>query len=158
MEQSYPLVFKFEDIVSGNGFVCRILAQGRALLVEESDGFWVYGVTPGGVAAGGAERSEALGAFKKAYLSVLFDIAADKSDPVELEAQVKSFFDESCSDLLEPWQEARVRVQAGELKLDSFASVAADGVPPQVSIWISDRPTAEANPQHEDEFFLPRAA
>jgi hypothetical protein len=159
MSQSFPLVFKFEDVVAGDGFVARVLAFGRALLVQEEDGdFFVYGVTPGAVAGGGTERSEALSAFKKSYLTVLFDLAAETSDAVAFEEQVRGFFYESCDDLNGAWQEARERVLAGEIELDVLGRVPAELFPPQVTLLVSSPPTAQANPQHEDTYFLPRAA
>jgi hypothetical protein len=48
----YPLLLGFHDLVAGNGYIAGIaLSNGRALLVDEGDGFWMYGVNPGGMAA-----------------------------------------------------------------------------------------------------------
>jgi hypothetical protein len=75
---TYPLVFSFRDAVSGNGFVAHVAVCGRVLLTDEGDGdIWMFGVQPGGVAGGGCNRSEAFREFKKSYLSVFFDIAAE---------------------------------------------------------------------------------
>ena len=52
----YPLLFGFRDLVAGNGFVAGVNLNGRALLADEGDGFVMYGVNPGGIAAGGSNR------------------------------------------------------------------------------------------------------
>jgi hypothetical protein len=42
----YPLLLGFRDLIAGNGFVASVALNGRALLVDEGDGFWMYGVNP----------------------------------------------------------------------------------------------------------------
>ena len=64
----YPLLLGFRDIVPGPGFQARVRADGRALLREEEDGFWVDGVNPGGVAGGAATLEEALATFRETHL------------------------------------------------------------------------------------------
>lgn len=39
----YPLLFGFRDLIAGNGFVAGVAINGRALLVDEDDGFWIFG-------------------------------------------------------------------------------------------------------------------
>ena len=73
----YPLLLGFRDLIAGNGFVASVALNGRALLVDEDDGFWMYGVNPGGLAAGGSTAAEALAEFRKDYRLVLFDIATE---------------------------------------------------------------------------------
>ena len=46
LSQAYPLVFRREDYIPGTGCISRIRSQGRLLLVQEPEGFWVYGVAP----------------------------------------------------------------------------------------------------------------
>ena len=92
----YPLLLGFRDLVAGNGYIADIaLSNGRALLVDEGDGFWMYGVNPGGMAAGGASLGEAQAEFRTAYKSVLFDIAAEAESFEAFKAEVERFLTEN---------------------------------------------------------------
>ena len=62
----YPLLFGYRDLVMGNGFMAGVTTEGRALLVDEDGGAWMYGVNPGGVAAGGHDHGAAAAAFRDA--------------------------------------------------------------------------------------------
>jgi hypothetical protein len=148
---SYPLIFRFDDVVSGEGFVGRVTAQGRALLVREDEGFWLYGVTPGGISAGGHERSEALNEFKRAYYSVLLEIADEATSAGEFEEMVRAFFSEESRPMLADWKAALGRVREGEIELD-MERVSADERPPRVDIITVDRPRKEVNPSDQDVF------
>lgn len=71
----YPLLFTFRDKVSGNGFLANVVAHGRSLASQEKDGWWIYGVEPGDLAAGGTTFAKAQCEFRKAFTTILFDIA-----------------------------------------------------------------------------------
>ena len=120
MTRSYPLIFRYQDLVIGNGFICGVKAQGRVLLTEEDQGFWVYGVTPGGLAAGGKERSAALNEFKQGYVSALFDIAEEASDPDAFKREAEAFFYQVCAQNEVEWNAARERVRQGDLDLEAM--------------------------------------
>jgi hypothetical protein len=89
----FPLLFSFKNVLVGNGFVAGVAMDGRALLVEEEDGVWMmYGVNPGGMAAEGATKDEAMEQFRVSYDSILNEIAAGSSKFKELEAEVQRLF------------------------------------------------------------------
>lgn len=148
---AYPLLFKFDEVVAGNGFVSRIRSQGRVLLEQESDGWWMYGVSPGGIAGGGKERSEAFAEFKRSYRSVLFDIAAEASDAATFERGVKEFFGETCEATEKEWFGALEHVRHGAVSLDlPNPPIKADDLPPRITIMISTEPSAKSNPGERD--------
>lgn len=108
-----PLLFSFRQVVFGDGFVAGVSMEGRALLEEDGpDGPWISGVAPVGFAAGGVDRSDAFTEFRNAWITVLFDIAA--------EARSFDAFKQSCTEFLnstEPtlsaeWDAALLKVRA----------------------------------------------
>lgn len=92
MIKKYPLIFSYQDLVEGNGFVARVEIQGRVLLCDEGDGFWMYGVHPGGVAGGGTDCETAMCQFKENYMAVLLDIAEEASTFSQFKSQVEEEF------------------------------------------------------------------
>jgi hypothetical protein len=114
----YPLLFGLNDLIAGNGFFAGVSLNGRALLVDEGDGFWMYGVSPGGIAAGGTTPSEAQSEFRKVYTSVLFDIAAEARSFEELKSQVERFFSETNEPTAAEWDLAVAEVRQGRVDAD----------------------------------------
>ena len=148
---TYPLVFSFRDTVNGNGFVAHVVASGRVLLTDEGDGdIWMFGVQPGGVAGGGHERSEAFREFKKSYLSVFFDIAAEATSYEDFAESVSQFFSEVNAPNLEVWTDAVRAVRAGKLSLSDLKSTNADSYSPKIEIRRIDT-GATANDNTFDE-------
>jgi hypothetical protein len=147
LNATYPLVFSFRDAVSGNGFVAYVAVSGRVLLTNEGDGdIWMFGVQPGGIAGGGHERSEAFREFKKSYLSVFFDIAAEATSFEDFEESVKLFFSEVNEPNLGVWDEAVAAVRAGRLSLSDLKSRDADSCPPKIDVKrIDNQATASDN-------------
>jgi len=116
----YPLLFGFRDLVAGRGFLAGVAVNGRALLVHDDDlGYWMYGVNPGGLAAGGVDVGEAQHSFRETYRTVLFDIAEDANSFEEFKAEVHRFFDEA-GGFLSDWTDAVSEVRAGTVKQDWF--------------------------------------
>jgi hypothetical protein len=111
----YPLLFTFADKVSGNGFLASVITHGQALAVREPEGWWINGVKPGGLAAGGTTFAEAHAEFRKAYTAILFDIAEEARDIKEFRVEVASFFREVNKPVEEEWQAAVAEVRAGRI-------------------------------------------
>ena len=112
------MLFGFRDLVAGKGFVAGVVVNGRALLVDEGDGFWMFGVSPGGLAAGGKSHGEAQAEFRQGYRSVLFDIAALADDFDSFRQQVLSFFHETSEPTEREWEEALAEVRSGKVVAD----------------------------------------
>lgn len=80
--RAYPLIYTFSDVITGTGFLARVTVRGRALVVDEeaAEGWWFYGVEPGGLAECGQTFNEAYLAFRQAYTEVLLEFAAEAHD------------------------------------------------------------------------------
>lgn len=116
----YPLLFTFRDKVSGKGFLASIAAHGRGLASQEEDGWWMYGVEPGDLAGGGTTFAEAQCEFRKAFTSILFDIAEDAKDFRTFRAEVNRFFRGINHPTDEEWQAAVLEVRAGKITADAI--------------------------------------
>ena len=111
-----PLIFTFDQVVYGDGFIAEVRMRGRALLEEEvvGDGeteHWISGVAPAGFAGGGADRNAAFNDFRVAWGEVLFDIAADCTSFDQFQAECRKFYDSKREHLTRDWIEARERVR-----------------------------------------------
>jgi hypothetical protein len=142
----YPLVFSFRDLIPGNGFVAGVAMDGRALLVVEDDqDTWVHGVQPGGIAAGDSNRRDvALLQFKKSYLSVLHDIAAETSSFQEFQVNVTEFFSAISAPDQADWDRAVAEVRSQQVSLPDLPSVKAESKPP--SLLVEQVATDKAKP------------
>ena len=146
----YPLLFGFRDLVAGNGFIAGIDLSGRALLADEGDGFWMYGVNPGGIAAGGAGAGEAQAEFRRMYTSVLFDIAAEAKDFREFERQVRQFVEETNTPTAAEWDEAVASVRNGKVDADWLPKRKAES-PIGVKVTLVEHPVPSVNALDEAE-------
>jgi hypothetical protein len=111
----YPLLFQFKDKVHGRGFEAEVTIAGRVLAVEETDGWWMYGVAPGGLAESGSTAPEAHATFRKAFSEILLDIAASTTDFRAFEAEVGRFFSETNEPYQRDWDAAVEEVRAGRV-------------------------------------------
>jgi hypothetical protein len=125
----YPLLLGFRDLIAGKGFVAGVTLSGRALLVDEGDGFWMYGVNPGGLAAGGKTSGEAQAEFRQGYRSVLFDIAAQAGDFADFRQQAIAFFQETNTPTEREWSEAVADVRKGNVVADWLPTKKVESAP-----------------------------
>jgi hypothetical protein len=114
----YPLFFGFRDLIAGDGYVASVAVNGRALLAQEDDGFWMYGVNPGGLAAGGTTAAEAQSEFRNDYRLVLFDIATEAQSFEDFEREVLEFFNATNKPTAEEWEAAVTEVRSGRVDAD----------------------------------------
>jgi hypothetical protein len=114
----YPLLYGLNNLIAGNGFFASVSVNGRALLVDEGDGYWMYGVSPGGIAAGGTTPGEAQSEFRQIYTSVLFDIATEAENFKEFKEQVEQFFSVMDDITAAEWSAAVVEVRQGRVDAD----------------------------------------
>lgn len=146
----YPILFTFRDKVFGNGFLADVTVHGRALAVEEEDGWWMCGVEPGDLAAGGVTLTEALAEFRKTFTTILFDIAEEVQDHESFEVEVGDFFGGVNHPTEEEWKIALAEVRSGrtvaEAILDGLPIKPADS-PRFAEIRIMDSYTSKDNVQ-----------
>lgn len=136
----FPIVFRFRDLIAGNGFLARVLVDGRALLTKEDDGDqWVYGVQPGAVAGGASDAATALNEFKTRYESVLFDIAGESATFDDFEREVRSFFDGVDETDEKEWTSALNEVRRTNASLDDLPTVRAESVPSRIEVVLVEK-------------------
>ena len=123
---NYPLLFEFKDLVAGNGFLAAVVVAGRALIREDDEGFWMYGIQPGGICADGDSQKEAVAEFRSLYRAALYDMAAEASDFERFKREVQNFFQDEDRVLAETWKEAVAAVQQGDVASDWLNKQPAD--------------------------------
>jgi hypothetical protein len=116
-----PLIFTYRDLVYGTGIVAEVRVRGRVLAVTEQDGVWMYGVSPGGLAASGATVPEAHAAFRRSFREVLFDIAEDASSFGDFAAETRRFVNEANAPVEVAWREAVEAHRASRIVLGADA-------------------------------------
>lgn len=125
---TYPILFGFAEVVSGQGFVARVaISHGRVLARQEDQGWWLDGVNPGAIAEGGPSLNEAVVKFRMAFRSVLMDFAEVASDFRGFQRSVQKFFQETDEETVSEWDAARAVVRDGKadrlgLQIDRFDS------------------------------------
>lgn len=125
MEQ-YPLLFAFSDKVAGKGYLAVVTVHGTALAAKEDEGWWVYGVKPGGLAESGVTLPEAYIEFRKSLLRVLFDLAAEAPDFYAFRKAATEFFSEVNEPTRGEWEAARALVRQGKLDLEGIRHETAE--------------------------------
>jgi hypothetical protein len=132
----YPLVFSFRDAIMGNGFVANVSMNGRALLSTDDEETWLFGVQPGAISGGDPRRDVAFTAFKKSYLSVLLDIAAEATSFDEFTAEVTSLFSQANEPFAADWETALGEVRSQNTSLADLKRVSADSRPPSLEVEL----------------------
>jgi len=146
----YPLIFSFRQLVAGHGFLAGVGIRGRAILAEEGDGFWMYGVQPGGIAGGGLDRGMAFCRFRESYNSVLFDIASEAATFDEFRSQVREFFNQINRPNLAIWTDCLDEVRRTNLSLKGLERVDADELTPELTVFKVDASQTSPADNHID--------
>lgn len=157
MTNPLPLVCDFQFPVFGQGFVALVQAKGRVLLVEENFGadpeFWIYGVQPSGISAGGEDRDSAYKAFKAAFYAVLVDFADEATSESDFEARIKAFFAQTNREQLTSWRAAVQEVRRSGLTVEGIRTEPNSATTePEVSVMClpEDKLRPELNPVEAD--------
>jgi len=140
-----PLLFTYRDTLFGNGFVVEVRARnGRALCAREPDGFWMYGVNPGGMAAVGENPDSAHAAFRRTFSNILVDLAFETPSLEAFRGAVQKFFDET-NDGYEPeWLEAVQAVRDHKITAVGIPQAPADS-PRAIAVTIKQVVRVEDN-------------
>ena len=118
----YPLYFRFDEMVLGNGFVAGVRVDGQATAEVQEDGsVWIFGVYPGGLADVGPDLTAAFSAFRQAFRTVLVDIALEKRTFKAFKAEVERFVHETNNEAVAEWEEARRMVRAGHRPAEAMS-------------------------------------
>ncbi|MDA8272368.1 MAG: hypothetical protein M0Z72_01330 [Deltaproteobacteria bacterium] len=126
----YPLIFTFNEAVviknvkSNKGYFLFVNGRGKALMTkEETGGYWINGVQPGGMSEGGKTVKEALCNFKTAFHNILLDIASYSADNNDFKKELTDFFDDIDGNELKLWQETRKKVKRGSIEIEDDISL-----------------------------------
>ena len=144
MAATYPLLFTFLDKVEGDGYLPEVAVHGRLLAVQEDEGWWMYGVNPGGLAASGKDRGQAYAEFRKTLMEVLFDIASDAPDFYTFRKLATKFFGETNEPTLKEWEAARQQVRAGSINVENMQHETAES-PRRIDIKQKQTFAAKSN-------------
>src|SRR4030095_8176644 len=120
-EPVYPVLFSLHEVVSGNGFLAGVFVQGRGSMVQEpEDGWWLYGVEPGGLAESGESPREAHLNFAEEFKKVLFDIASDAPSFEKFKNEVERMLCQVNEPEARRWENAVAAIRAGKSIEDPF--------------------------------------
>jgi hypothetical protein len=122
-----PLLFSYRDAIFGNGFLVEVAAtNGRVLCGREEDGFWMYGVNPGGMSAVGANPDDAHVSFRRTFSKILVDIASEANDLDEFRHLAQEFFDQTNHGYEAEWLAAVDLVRADKITATGIPKAPAE--------------------------------
>jgi hypothetical protein len=110
---AWPLVFSYNGIIMGRGFLAEIAMQGRLLATPEVEGVWLHGVNPGALAVGAATLSDANTELRNTLTRLFIDFAEQSATFDAFRERVITYFNESDAQSAQEWEEARKQVRAG---------------------------------------------
>ena len=134
----YPVLLSLHDAVVGNGFVAMVHIEGRSLMRQEEDGFWIDGVNPGALAEGGSTRDEALLKFRESYREVLADMAVCAASFDEFRAEVERFFYQETPGEAEAWLAAAAALRKDRSIADDWLPVSSSYPDASVNVLLLD--------------------
>ena len=109
-----PFYFQFRTLVYGRGFVADVRIRGRITCVREFGATCVYGVNPGGLAAGRLDLDSAYRDFRIGLTATLFDLAADAGTFQQFKTATENFIATTDEESVLEWEIARDRIRTGE--------------------------------------------
>lgn len=141
-----PIIFSYRDALFGNNFVVEVHAvNGRALCARDEDGFWMYGVNPGGMSARGDDIESAHAAFRQMFSDILKDLATDASGLDEFRTLVRTFFDDTNVGFEPDWLEAVRAIRNHEINPGTDIPRGSADAPRQITVEVKQIFKAEDN-------------
>ena len=123
-----PLLFSFQQLVVGAGFLAGVRVNGHALLDEAADdGTWITGAAPVGFAGGGADRGTAFAEFRNAWIAVLFDIASESGSFEAFRTATVEFLSSKAAPLTAEWEAALAEVRRTDYRDPHLKREVVDG-------------------------------
>lgn len=139
-----PLLLNFREVLFGTGIVVEVHAvNGRALCVQEPDGYWIYGVNPGGMAAVGDDPVSARREFRHTFSGVLREIAAEATSFDEFVVLIRSFFEDTNKGYEQAWRDAVDVVRKRELEVPGLKKSSADA---RLEVTVNVKALSEIQP------------
>jgi hypothetical protein len=160
--RAYPVVFAYEELVKGRGFLAGVLARGRALMVHEHGEWWMYGVQPGVLAEGGETFDEARLLFREAFREMLFDLAEQSTNFDAFKTETIRVLSEVSGPMLARWNVAVQQLRAGKTEVEEplrdLRKVPAEATPVEFHVAMIQPSTVIVPDNKVDEFSLAHAA
>jgi hypothetical protein len=116
---AWPLLFTYDGPIIGRGFFASVSFCGRLLAWPETEGMWLDGVNPGGVAVGGKTLDEANQELRNTLTQVLVAFASEANSFEAFRSAVEGFYRETDSATVAEWEEALVALKEGTLPVPS---------------------------------------
>ncbi len=159
----YPLLFTIRELISGNGFLAGVIGQGRCLMTNEGEeeGWWMYGVQPGGIAESGQTPQETHLRFVVALRNALADMAAQSPSFDVFRESARSFFCEIDCEDDERWKAGVAKVRSGcevEEPLSSLPRQKAETPCGLEVLEVSERVQVTPQWNSAESFAIPVAA
>jgi hypothetical protein len=151
---TYPILFNVRDPVVGKGFLAGVAIAGRVLMREEEEGgYWIDGVFPGAVSAGGRSKDEALLKFREIYRMVLYDYAAAAESFQDFKREVERFFWEETPGAAAAWKEAAEELRRDKSRAGDWLPVTTKYSEPWIGVALLDCQNLEPaeNPEEKVE-------
>jgi hypothetical protein len=140
----YPFIFDFKQPISGNGFLAGVeISGGRALMIQEDDQWWMYGVFPATLSEYGQTPNECFLRYMEELKTVLYDFAAAADSFDQFEAELTVFLEQQSPDK-DSWVAAQQKLRDGNAKpkedfLQSLPKESPDKRRPQFRIARLDK-------------------
>jgi len=150
---TYPILFSVRDPVVGKGFLAGVGLAGRALMRQEEEGYWIDGVFPGAVCAGGRSRDEALLKFRETYRMILYDCAAAAESFEDFKQEVERFFWEETPGEAEAWKKAAEELRRDKSRAGDWLPIKTKYDEPSIQVVLLDCQNLEPaeNPEEHVE-------
>jgi hypothetical protein len=110
----YPFIFDFKQPISGNGFLAGVeISGGRALMLQDEDQWWMYGVFPATLSENGGTPNECFLRYMEQLKAILYDFAAEADSYESFNQTVHEFCGQSSADA-ELWNTAQQKLRAAQ--------------------------------------------
>jgi hypothetical protein len=152
-----PLLFNFRECLFGDGIVVEVTVKnGRALSIQEPDGYWMYGVNPGAMAATGETAEAAREAFRGMFSSILKEYAVEAPSLDAFQKMVGAFFTDTNTGYEREWRAAVDVVRRENINIEGLKKTSADS---KAIITIAMKQLAQVQPaDNEADLQLAQAA
>lgn len=148
--KTYPILYTFRELVSGDGFWAGVALHGRALAVQESEcEWWAYGVNPGAIAAKGSTLNEAFAELQTSFRKYLHDCSKLFRDFDGFRTELERFYSQADDESLADWEEAVQAMRAGGMAPAGLAKQPADRGPAGIDVQEILRPKPLDGSPHE---------
>lgn len=155
-ERRFPLVYNFQDLIAGNGFIASVAARGRALLKETTAGCDLVGVEANGLAAQGPSREVVMREFRLRFRNTLVQFALLSSSFEEFDSEVHNYFTNLHPTVLAQWDADHLELRQHNLPQEGLHVVRFD--PAYIGLDVENLAASDLRPELNPNEEFARAA